>query len=89
MVEGAMQMFAEWVQTQPGLLHIHQLKDLQTGELVGISFWNRREDCETALRLSALAPEAAAKQKALAEALRQPLATHSYEVIWEGQRRPA
>jgi len=87
MVEVAMQAFAEWVQTQPGLLHIHQLKDLDSGELVGISFWDRKEDCERALALSAGAPEAAAKQRAIAEALQGPLVTRSYDVIWQREPR--
>ena len=87
MVEGAMQMFAEWVLTQPGILHIHQLRDTDTGELVGISFWNRREDCERALALSASAPDAQPKQRAIAEALQQPLVTRSYEVLRQGERR--
>jgi len=88
LVEGAMQMFAEWVLTQPGILHIHQLKDLETGALVGISFWERKEDCERALTLSAQAPEANAKQKALTDALQKPLVTCSYDVIWQAERRP-
>jgi heme-degrading monooxygenase HmoA len=83
MVEGAMQAFAAWTATQPGLLHIHALRDRTTGELVGMSFWRSKEDCDRMSAAGAQAPDAEQKNKALATALQRPLENHDYEVSWE------
>ncbi len=52
MVQAGMQAFAEFMATQPGLLSLHFLKDSENREFVGISFWERKEDWETAMGLS-------------------------------------
>jgi len=87
LVEGAMQVFAQWVLTQPGLLHIHQLKDQTTGELVGISFWRSKADCDRMWAAAAQAPDAQQKNQALASALQRPMETHEFEAIWEATAR--
>jgi heme-degrading monooxygenase HmoA len=83
-VESAMQMFAQWVLTQPGILHIHQMKDLATGELVGISFWKSKVDCDRMWAAAALAPDAEQKNQALAAGLQRPIENRECEVLWEG-----
>ena len=83
MVEGAMQAFTDWVATQPGLLHIHALKDRTTGEFVGISFWRSKEDCDRMWTAAAESPSAREHSKALATATRGPMESHEYEVFRE------
>jgi quinol monooxygenase YgiN len=83
-VERAMQEFAEAMLRQPGVLHMHQLKDTTTGEIVGISFWRDRSDYENAMRQYAADPSVETRQRAIGAALQKPVNTSSFDVIWDG-----
>ncbi|MFZ0698637.1 MAG: antibiotic biosynthesis monooxygenase [Thermoplasmata archaeon] len=90
MVQAGMQAFAEFMATQPGLLSLHFLKDSENRELVGISFWERKEDWQTAMGLSMQARQAESHNEIVADplaaALERPLEAHEYEVIWERRK---
>lgn len=90
MVRAGMQTFAEFMATQPGLLSLHFLRDSENGDLVGISFWERKEDWQRAMGLSMQARQAeshtALVTDPLAAALERPLEAHEYEVIWGPQK---
>jgi hypothetical protein len=85
-VQADMQSFAEWIAPQPGLRRLLFLKDSETGDLVGISVWDRKESWEKAMQLSMQARDAEAHNMMTAdfsESLQAPLEAHMYDVIWE------
>ena len=88
-VQEGMQSFADWISTQPGLLRLLFMKDSETGDLVGISLWDRKESWATAMQLSMQAGGAEAHNmmaQEFADALQAPFEAHMYDVIWDRQR---
>ncbi|MCI4336216.1 MAG: hypothetical protein L3K17_03340 [Thermoplasmata archaeon] len=87
-VQAAMQDFADWIAPQPGLVRLLFMKDSETGDLVGVSFWDRKESWEKAMQLSMQASAAEAHNmmaQDFADALQVPFEAHMYDVIWERQ----
>jgi hypothetical protein len=61
MVRAGMQAIAEFMATQLKLLSLHFLKDPENHELIGISFWERKEDWQRAVGLSMQARQAGSR----------------------------
>jgi hypothetical protein len=84
-----MQSFADWIASQPGLLRLLFLKDSETGDLVGISVWDRKENWERAMQRSMQARGAEAHNLMtadFAESLQVPIDVHMHEVLWQRLR---
>ena len=80
-VERAMRAFSDWIATQPGLLRVHVMKDRTSGELVGMSFWKTKEDCDRMWAVAATSPEARPHRQVLATATQGPAESHEYELL--------
>ena len=88
-VQAARQGYRDWVSGPPGLLRLFFVRDIESGQLVGSSVWNRKEILETATHLTMRASGAEASNRMagnLTSAMPVPFDAHMYEALWEQAR---